>query len=410
MKLKTTVAIAAAAGALCALAVPALAETTFYGSARVGTWYDTTKIHSPLGTPNSTTSSTDFDMRNQVTSRLGVVTNTDKLGGKVEIGVGGQTSFVNGKAGDVNQDGVQVGMGGNTAVYIRHIYGTYKFDAGTLLIGQTFQPYFFASEQVANDDNGNANDGTGGTYDGRQPQIKFTTNAGFYGLIMRPSGISAATNLTAAANGVNANAANVNRAIYLPKISLGWDGKISGIALGAGVVGQSVRATTPGANLNQQIVSVMGYVHGKAKFGPFDAYTNLAAGKNLGDMGIGEGAGQSLATIPSGVGISGAQIGTNFIEDAFTWSALLGAGYTITPMFKANLGAGYANTQASRLASGLSPKKHDDKLQAFVNFPITIAKGVFVVPEVTYRDLLFAADGTRRQKDYIYGAKWEFDF
>ena len=419
MNLKKTVAIASAAGALCALAIPALAETTLYGSARVMSFYDTQKSGDNAITAGGVASghgksSTDFDLRDSAVSRFGVTTVVGKLSGKAEIGMGGNSSTTGtGNVFDVNQSGTAVGTGGNQIVYMRELYGAYKFEMGTLLVGQTFAPWTVSSAQVSNDDNGNTNDGMGGLYEGRQPHIKFTLNNGLYFLAMRPNGIS----------GVN-----TGKAIYIPKLSVGYDGKTGNFSYGGGVLGQIIKNTSGTASA-KSVNSIMGYAHAKAVVGPFDGLINIGAGQNLGDMAIKEGVGGAGLVVIGAAGavggaanppiagenISGASVGLTQIENALTYSILVAGGFTVSPMFKINTGVGYVNTQQGKhytagTDTGILWARHDDRYTAYVNTVVTLAKGVTITPEFCIKDQLMAANGAREQKDYLYGAKWQFDF
>lgn len=363
MNFKKTVAIVAAAGALTALALPAMAETTLYGSARTATFWDTNQPGYASGAAKPD-SNTDFDLRNQSNSRFGAIATDGKLGGRVELGLG-------------------LGAGGgNTTVYTRLIYGTYKFDAGTLLVGQTYTPYWFASDQVAFDDNGN--NGYGSIYDGRQAQIKFSMSNGLYVAAIRPNGSAAPV----AADASNTVAASE---VYIPKLCVGYEGKVGGFAFGGGVVGQTYKLVLN----DKQINSVLGYFHGKVAAGPANIGFNVGVGQNLGDMGIAEGV--SAATSATAV------------EDNLTLSALATVGFAVAPTVKVNAGIGYVTTDG-KSAAGVDWKKADNKMSAYVNAPFTIAKGFTITPEITYQDLLDKSDGSKDKNDIIYGAKWQFDF
>lgn len=367
MNFKKAAAIVAAAGALTALAIPAMAETTLYGSARVATFWNTNQPGYATGTAKPETN-TDFDLRQQSNSRVGVTATNGDLGGKVELGLG-------------------LGLGGgNTTVYTRLIYGTYKFNAGTLLVGQTYTPYWFLSDQVAFDDN--VNNGYGSLYDGRQAQIKFTMSNGLYVAAIRPNGKAAPAG-TDAMNTVSASET------FFPKLSIGYEGKAGPVAFGGGVVGQTYKLMLNEKHIN----SVMGYFHGKVQAGPANIGFNFGAGQNLGDMGIAEGVAAANSATAT--------------EETFTYSALVTAGFTVAPTMKFNAGIGYVTTDG-KTAAGVDWKKADNKLSAYVNLPITLAKGFSITPEFTYQDQLDDISATniasKGKKDYIYGAKWQFDF
>ncbi len=361
MNYKKTVAIAAAAGALTTMALPAFAETSLYGSARVATFWNTEQPLQAVGAAKPDTN-TDFDLRNQNNSRFGVKASEGNLAGRVELGIGTPG----------------LGTGGNTTVYTRLAYGTCKFDLGTLLVGQNFTPYDFVSQQVALDDTGNT--GYGRLYDGRQPQLKMTLNNGMYLAAIRPGGNAAV--YTASET-------------FLPKLNVGYEGKAGTVAYGGGVVGQVYKLSSA----DKQIVSAMGYVHGVVPAGPASIAFNLGVGQNLGEMGLAEGATASVA-------------GTN-VQNNFTVSAMVQGTFTASEMVKINVGLGYVTTSgktAVTSASTTSWSKDDNKMAAFINAPIMLAKNVSVTPELTYIDQLDEKNGNKGAKNYIYGAKWQMDF
>jgi hypothetical protein len=367
--MKKQLLVLSAAAMVAAAAVPAMAETTLYGSARIGAFYDTNTPAYAVGAakPGSTT---DLDFRNQATSRVGVIASDGALGGKVELGLGGLAA---------NQSGASVGSGGNTTVYTRLIYGTYKFDAGTLLVGQTYSPYWQNSDQVINEDNGN--NGFGSIYDGRTPQIKFTLNNGAYLDLIRPGGSAAAY---------------ASSMTLIPKLAVGWDGKVGAATLGGGVAGQYYRNDV-NAPIRKNVTSLLGYVHGKVPAGPVNIGFNFGVGQNLGEMGIGEG----LAAMYNAT--------DKKFEDNLTISALVTAGFKVSSTLTVNAGIGYVTTDG-KLSTGKDFVNSDSKVSAYVNAPITLAKNVTVVPEVTYQDQLKKYDGSHETKDYIYGVKCQIDF
>lgn len=370
MNFKKVVTIAAA-GALTALAVPAMADMTPYASVRLATFYNTNQAAYNVGAAQPDTN-TDFDLRNQSNSRFGAKFADGKLAGQVEFGLG----LGNG--------------GGNTTVYTRLIYGTYKFDFGTLLVGQAYTPYTVLTEQVANDDNGNI--GYGALYDGRQAQIKLSLNNGLYVAAIRANGKAAST-ATAPADAVGTVAASET---YIPKLNVGYEGKAGNFAFGAGVLGQTYKLVLN----DKQVNSLLGYFHGKVVAGPADVGFNVGIGQNLGDMGLSEG-------------LAAAALATTDVENNLTVSAMATVGYTVSPTVKLNAGLAYMTTDG-KTAAGADFAKADNKMAAFVNTNITIAKNFTITPEFTYFDNLDDNSATnvamKGAKTYIYGAKWMMNF
>ena len=166
MNFKKTVAIVAAAGALTALAIPAMAETTLYGSARMATFYN-------LPMQPATGKTAGIDEHLQANSRFGANFSNGDVGGKVEIGLRDNGTAINGST--------TTGLD-----YTRLLYGTWNFGSGKLTVGQDYNSYYTFTAQVHDDDNGL--NGYGALWDGRQPQIRVNLNNGVYFAAIQPTG------------------------------------------------------------------------------------------------------------------------------------------------------------------------------------------------------------------------------
>ena len=356
MNFKKVVTIAATAGALAALAAPAMAETSLYGSARLTTFWNTVDSSGAAGT------NTDFQENLQANSRLGINFSNGTHGGKVELGVG------------------------TAGVTTRHIYGTEKFNFGTVLVGQTENPYYFISSSVAKDEN--VSNGYGSLWDTRQAQIKLTLNNGFYVAAISPSMIAPAAPNTVAGSTEN----------YLLKMNVGYEGKAGNFAYGAGVVGQTYKVQNPTTSATTDTVtSLLGYFHGTLKSGAAELKFNLGVGQNMGNMGFVAAAGSTQSNIYAGG------------EDTTTIEGFVQGGYAVSPTVKLNAGFGYVTDDNDRFA------KADNRMQIFVNAPIVLAKGFSVTPEFSYFDQLDNTNtttfvSTEGNKEYLVGAKWQMDF
>lgn len=284
MKIKKTAAILAATGLLTALALPALADTEIYGSLRDSTAWTQAVIPHQGGT------NAQFVLGNDPTSRLGVKVSTGNFFANVELGIG-DPGVIDTTAGpliaNLNSTGWISSGGGLTAVYTRHAYGTYKFDAGTLLIGQTWDPYTVPSEQHLNSDNSSVF--YGALYDGRNPQIKFTLNNGLYIDFIRGSATNVGNfSYTDASTGggtflssnVSLLSTSTKQQSIIPKIAIGYEGKLGNSTLGVGALGQTFKDNA-GVTENAGML----YAHGKFVSGPFDALFNLGISENLFNMG-----------------------------------------------------------------------------------------------------------------------------
>lgn len=362
MNFKKVVTIAATAGALAALAAPAMAETTPYGSVRMTTFWNTVDTET-AGINNGTT--TDFKENLHANSRLGVDFSNGTHGGKIELG-----------------------LGTGTGVSVRHAYGTEKFNFGTVLVGQTENPYYLFSASVAKDDG--VNNGYGALWDTRTPQIKLTLNNGFYVAAMMPTTYSTSTT-TALDTGATEN--------YLPKMNVGYEGKAGNFAYGAGVVGQTYKQTVAYAAgppvvaaANDTVTSLLGYFHGKLTAGAAAMQFNLGVGQNIGDMGF-----MNANATPTNRFTAG--------KDTTTIEGYVQGSYTLSPMLGLNAGVGYVQDDNDSFLN------KDNRMMMFVNTNITVAKGFVVTPELAYFDQLDqAATNVKGDKEYLVGARWMMNF
>jgi hypothetical protein len=355
MNFKKTVAIAAAAGALTALAIPAMAETSLYGSARLATFYN-------LGDNPTTGKTAGFDEHLQGNSRFGADFKNGDVGGKVELGTG---------------------------VNVRLLYGTWNFGAGKLTVGQDYNSYYTFTEQVHFDDNGL--NGYGALWDTRQAQIRVNLNNGLYLAAIQMNGKNSA-NVAGDPLGANAEAASGAKDIkmYLPKLNVGYAGKAGNVAYNAGVVGTTFSSRV--GTKDKQVTAALAYVNGSAVFGATKLMASAAGSLNAGDLGF---LNRGAATA----------VGTD-MKNQTGFEGYVQATQTISDTLKATVGVGYAGDKLDATGS-----KFDDKMVIFVNAPVVLAKNVTVTPEFDYYDQLNNAAGKdEKTKAYAIGAKWQINF
>lgn len=348
--MKKQLVILSAVAAVTAFAVPAMAETTLYGSARMAVFYN----FADAKTTAATGKTAGVDEHLQGNSRFGANFSNGDVGGKVELG---------------------------TAVNTRLLYGTYNFGGGKLTVGQDYNSYYTFTAQTHGDDNGL--NGYGALWDGRQAQLRVNLNNGLYLAAITPTGN---VNGTPAATGVivpNAEA-NANIKIYIPKLNVGYAGKAGNISYNAGLVGQTFKNLT----VNEQVNALLGYVNGKAGFGATTLMFNLSYAQNAGNMGfMGR---QSYATATK--------------KDAKGFEGYVQLSQKLSDSLSANAGLGYVTDKTSGNASA------DNKMAFFVNAPITLTKGVYITPEFSYYDEMKSAADKDQAKSYALGAQFRIDF
>lgn len=314
--------------AIAAMATPAIAADDYkfsvYGSARMATfWNDTSEPADDA----------DLEWALQGNSRFGMKASKGAVGGQFEVGTGVNT---------------------------RLLFGTYKFDGGQLLIGQTYTPYTAFANQAYGADNGFI--GYGALYDGRQPQIKVSFDNGFYVAGITNAGTAAGTDVT------------------LPKLAVGYKGAADSFSYGANIAYQTYEDAA-----EDDIMSYLASFNGKLDMNPATLSFNLAYGQNATEFGI-----------------SGTEVAVTATEDTTFM-----AGYAQVA-FKANdnntitAGVGYASEDNDDYA------QKAERLSYFIQDSITLAPGFYVVPEISFFD---DEDETgAKEKSFHVGAKWQVNF
>jgi hypothetical protein len=351
-----------------AMATPAFAGAQVYASLRYDTFYVYQKAttNNVAGDDNATT------LQNQgaVNSRFGAKFSEGNLTGQYEVGV-------------------KDASGGN-ALYTRLMYGTYKFNGGSLLFGQTYNPWTMFSDQVYDGDNGNI--GFGALYDSRQPQVKLTLDSGFY-LTLVTTKVS------------KVNSADVGYA-EIPKIGIGYNGKAGNTTFGGGFAYNTFKEKNDATGIDDNLNSYIIFARASVDVAPVTVKFQGHYGQNLGNFGI-SGRQHAYATLNSS--------GTGF-DNTDGWGGFVQVGAKVAPTASVNVGAGYVRD-----------KQADTKYNqttVFVNAPIEIAPHFHVVPEFDYfhyakkngvastgSHIGVPDAGMSDLKDaYVFGAKWQMDF
>jgi len=336
---KLVLALVALAAAV-AVATPALADYNFYGSMRFKTGYEV------LGdTLDPSTDSTTFGL--QSNSRFGLNATTGDIGGRVEMGLGGGT------------------------VATRLMYGTWKTDAGTLLIGQTYAPYWTSYSMVYQNDDGL--NGFGELYEGRRPMIKFDATSGLY--------VAAIQNEQLGATATK---------VLVPKLNVGFKNKAGDLSYNVGVAFQQYAAyydatfTTPTVNgpAKRTINSYLGYLEVAVKQEGFKATAKVHYGQNLDEFGFG----RDLAYVAA----------TNTNTEDYGGVAEVSVG-------PANVGFAYT-------VEDQDAAKANKDVVGYVNAKFSPVKGFSITPEIAVFDYDvngFDWDGMDKVAATV---KWQMDF
>jgi hypothetical protein len=343
-KMKKKVSMIAALMIMLYGGIAFAADWNFYGSARVETFF----------TDSDLEDSTTFSESLQGNSRIGAKVNVnDELTGRFEYGTSG---------GNAN---------------IRLLYGEWNFGPGSLTVGQDYTPlYMPVSNQVYDTDNGL--NGWGEAYPGRHAQVKLKFG-GFQIAAVSPD----ATYL------LNDKLVDTDTEVTIPRIELSYKINMNNFDLGIGG-GYS----TFEYNNTEDIDSYVGIISGKFKTGAFSVGAQAFAGQNVGNL---------IASHTTGNedGEGYAEIVADKVIDNDAFGIEVVAAYMINEMVSLEAGYGYMKTELDTINA-----EKEDVASYYLQAPITLAAGVFVVPEVgvvNYQD-----DG--QDKMTYFGAKWQINF
>ncbi|MEJ5358652.1 MAG: hypothetical protein WHT06_08255 [Desulfobacterales bacterium] len=359
--------------AVLLLAAPVMAQQwSFYGSQRMATFY----INDDFGDARVAGDDSDWGLRwdFQGNSRLGARVKADQVSGLIELALRA--------AGG--------GDGGDESVNTRRAVGFWKFsDNATLKVGKDYSPVTrFISGQVFDADNGLL--GNGNFY-GRRPAM--------IGLTLGNFDIALLTNALYTTGGIAP--ANSDPDWNLPKLEASYLMKFGAFDLRpfGGVQYFKVDRGTSALTDDLDIWSYVIGIDSMINIGAFWIGPQVAYGQNWANAGWANGrwgATYARATLK----------GTDDTNDAKSLSAMLVAGLKFTDTLKFEAGVGYRNDDAD--VSGVDDA---EAWEAYIQAVITLAKGVYLIPEIGYID--FGDDpvtGDDTGYRWYAGAKWQIDF
>ena len=374
--------------ALTLAAVPAAAvDWNFYGSARLATWYqsgDAPALMSSNDNGNLDVRDSELTWDLSPESRIGAKVKHHHLRGYFEYG-------------------------GNAD--LRLLYGVWKpfgEQSWELLVGKAYTPlsFLFYAKQVYYNDNDL--EATGQPWDGRKPMVQVKYE-GFKLAFIQVSG-SSDLGVTYA-DGGQTRPGDVD--VLIPKIQAGYHHDWQRVFVDILGGYQTYRIEDPlGAG---EDFDVDAYVIGGG------AGVTIGAAYVRGFVWYGQNASQFDLTSLSpeslnGNPVAGAQVVADAngnavdVQDTNNLGALGVIGYKLNDMFALEGGYGYLKN-TNDLYDQLSG--NDSVIQTwYVQATITLARGVFIVPEIGQYDYGDSAIAPGRDlKDFWYaGAKWQIDF
>ena len=322
------------------------ADWNFYGSARMSTFINDVDAN-VVGTDDTT----NIAFAQQGNSRIGAnVKVSDELTGRFEYGTG---------------------------VNMRILYGEWNFGGGKFLVGQTYSPLnMFYSNQVYGSDNDLLN--YGGVYAGRQGMLQLTFGDFKIALVSPDS----------AAVGAYTVVEQV-----LPKIEASYKLKMDNmhVALAGGYNSYELSDSAATGATTLDVDSYIPALGAGINFGAAYLQGNVWLGQNVGPYGLYN----APADDPT-IGANGVSLVDN---DGLGY--LVVAGYKVNDMF--SLEVGYAHAEAELDVAGSTEDEVDSY---YVQTTVSLAPGVFFVPEIGYIDNVEA--GTT--ETLYYGMKWQINF
>jgi hypothetical protein len=357
------------------LTFPALAyEWKFYGSARIGTFYDYSDKDYNKTTENLSDSDMELNMAMLSTSRIGVDVKNDKAKGKVEIG------------GVAN---------------LRLLYGKYDFNNFKMLVGQDWSLLSnIDNGQVYDNDNGLA--GLGLPFEGRVPQIRFEIS-NFQFAFLQPA-------IKGALGSPDNNTEFYKENYLIPKLEFKYNMNFSSsnLILSGGYQITEIKYKKDDykektENINAFLISFH-YVH---SFKYLSLKITGSYGYNQSNMGQSQG-GILTQNINDNMGLAYYNNGDLKHQDTYMFAfVLIGK---INKTFSYEAGYGYRLDLLQEKPNGWENK--DNQIHFFyANLPITLAKNTYIIPEtgyITFNDDL--QSGNNRGNHFYLGAKWQINF
>jgi len=361
--MKKLLVLLSAIAFVVAFTVPAMAaDWGFYGSARMCTFMeDNSKEQTTAGLFDDS----DLGWKSLGSSRFGANAKAGDIGGKFEAGFSESDS--------------------NTT--LRQIFGTWNFGAGQLLVGQTYTPSFYViSNQTTTADISGLK--MGSPYGGRLPMVQ-----------LKVGGLKIAAIKPSATLYVQGTSATNELDTSLPKLEVSYDLKVGPVGLhiwgGYNSYAEAVTATDKEYDIDSTLYGVA------FKFAPGPFYVNgsVYMGTNNASYGL------------IGYETMGAAYNStaDSIEDADNLAYLLVAGFKVSDML--TLEAGYGVLENEKTVAGT--KTEDTFNGYYIQAPITLAKGMTIIPEYgkfDYDEVKVASSTTKQGDMSYFGAKWQIDF
>jgi len=401
MKKLTIIALVVAIAAVFAVTASAN-EWNLYGSARMATYYTSQDYGNQFKSDTNTSGDdvfgrsklNDLQWNLQSNARIGATVKGDMVSGRFEYGTGG---------GNAN---------------IRRLYGVWHFTEGWgLKVGQDYTPItFFLSGQVFDTDQGLLQ--VGNAYGARVGQVAVEGKLGPG--TFKFATITPATSTLDAFSVFGTTAATTER--KFPKLEASYEFNLSdGMSLHAfgGYNGYKLYWLAPNAagtivDYDKNVNSYTVGLGADLNFGPFFVKPQVSYYLN----------GASAGWLNTKLGLGALDITQtpffsatdNDVVDVKSLMAMLALGFSPTESLTLEAGAGYLNSESDsyQVDPTRSVKFKNTYMEYYLQAVITMAKGVYLVPEVGYRDYGDFEGDVEGKQDlgnlWYAGAKWQINF
>ena len=352
--MKKLIVLFAVLAMVFAFTAQAMADMSAYGSIRFRTYtVDTDKEYAGTATTPFDTRQTTWNMG--LLSRVGFKFASGDVGGLWELDTGYNSALGSGSTDSNRWRDLRV----------RHAYGTWNFGAGELLIGQTWPLADLPITGVNYTGDLMQCVGEMGYQTARPMQLRLTfgnlklafiTPYTSTAQIYNPAGV------TAAANDVT-----------IPKIEVGYTLKLENIALDFVGGYQTYEERVVATDKTEDIEAYLLGVRAKMNFGGL--YVGLTAGYT-------QNATQYGLEYTDNIGASALWFG-NAMHDAETYNAGIAIGYKISDMVYVE--GGYLMADSENDSNGAT-KYEDTSFGYYAQCKLTMAPGVFIIPEIIVVD------------------------
>ena len=259
---------------------------------------------------------------------------------------------------------------------IRHLYGEWTFGPGKLLVGQTDSPLNFALSNQVYDTDANM-DPYGGVDAKRQAMVQLTFGD------FKIAAIEPDTS--------DLNLATPTTEVKLPKVeaSYRFDTDNFFVDLAAGYGSYTLKESGREYDVDSYIFAL----GAQARFGKAYLGGDVWVGQNVGPY--------DFNCSPDG----DPRVESNALIDNDAYGIMVAGGYKLNDTFSFEAGYGYV---AAELDHASYDK--DDTTAYYIQSTVTLADGVFFVPEIGRVDKDKDKSGTPETDTVYYGVKWQINF